>query len=136
MRRNSRSNTHAMKGTTGCATFSARRGLKRRRLPDDSDAGVRQREAEDAAVRATGFQHERPTVGFGDPSRNRKTEAGSASAARWIELDEAIENPRLISGRDAGPRVGDANPDRARILAQPDRNRSASRRVLHGVLQH
>ncbi len=72
---------------------------------------------------------------LGDPSRNRQTQSRALTAPRRIELDEAIEDPLLIGRRDAWPAILDADVHGAGILADIDADRTAGRRMLHGVLQ-
>ena len=56
-------------------------------------------------------------VGLGNPSRDRQTEAGARAAAGRIELNEAIEDARLVARRDAGSRIGYADRDPPASLA-------------------
>jgi len=74
-------------------------------------------------------------VGFGDPARDGKTQAGAEPSARGIELDEAVEDPPLIGGRNARAVVADADAHRVGVLAHLDGDGAALRRMLDGVLQ-
>ena len=73
---------------------------------------------------------------FRDPPRDGQAKAGAGAAPGGIELDESIENPRAIRGRDARAAVGDADRDAFSLACDIDRHDASSRRVLHGILQH
>ena len=74
-------------------------------------------------------------MGFRDPAGDRQAEPGAEPSTRRIELDEAIEDPRLIGRGNAWPFVADPNSYGAAVLADVHRHRAAERRVLDRVLE-
>src|SRR5947209_8319837 len=125
-------------------TALAAKSVNPRSVNDDADESYsdhvcclrRKAHAEPTTVGPAVLENERAGVRFCDPPRDRQAEARAGSAAGGIELNESIENPRAIRGRDAGAAVGDADGDAFSLVSDIDRHDAAGWRVLHGVLQH
>src|SRR5437867_9627187 len=82
-------------------------------LVDQDDLATRDGEAEHAALAGRAAHPDLAAVERDDVLDDRQPQAGSALLARagLVDSIEALEDPGLVFGRDAGTGIGDFTPD-------------------------
>src|SRR5437879_10552982 len=90
-----------------------------------------QGEAEPRAAAGPVLAPDAAAVGLDDGATDRQPEAGAAARADAVEL---VEDLLLLTGRQAGPAVGDLHDDLVALAARLHVDRLAGRRVLGRIL--
>ena len=91
--------------------------------PDDVVGGERHREREGGAPSGFALDPDPATVQLGEALRDRQADAGAAGVVAVARLVEAVEDPLLLVGGDAGAFVGDRDDDLSLGAAGPTTTR-------------
>src|SRR5215212_4537755 len=96
---------------------------------------ARERQRERGALARHAFCLDLAAVGFGDLARYREAQPRAAGRAGLLGLMEPLEDQRYLLLWDADAGVGDLEHGPAVPLLHLDRDATAPRCVVHGVVQ-